>query len=61
MTYDFFTKKRLFCVFSKANKSSYKLDLFEIFLSDFKAKGLIEIHGSKITIKKTEELEMMLN
>jgi hypothetical protein len=21
MTYDFFTKKRLFCVFSKANKS----------------------------------------
>jgi CRP-like cAMP-binding protein/CheY-like chemotaxis protein len=30
-------------------------------LSDFKAEGLIEIHGSKITIKKTEELEMMLN
>jgi hypothetical protein len=22
MTYDFFTKKRLFCVFSKANKSN---------------------------------------
>jgi CRP/FNR family transcriptional regulator, polysaccharide utilization system transcription regulator len=30
-------------------------------LSDFKAEGLIEIHGSKITIKKTEELENMLN
>jgi CRP-like cAMP-binding protein len=29
-------------------------------LSDFKAKDLIEIHGSKITIKKTEELESML-
>jgi hypothetical protein len=29
-------------------------------LSDFKAEGLIEIHGSKITIKKTEELESML-
>lgn len=30
-------------------------------LSDFKAEGLIEIHGSKITIKKTGELESMLN
>ena len=30
-------------------------------LSDFKAEGLIEIHGSKITIKKTEELKNMLN
>lgn len=30
-------------------------------LSDFKSEGLIEVHGSKITIKKTAELERMLN
>ena len=30
-------------------------------LSDFKAEGLIEVHGSKITIKKTKALQSMLN
>ena len=30
-------------------------------LSDFKAEGLIEVQGSKITIKKSDELESMLN
>ena len=30
-------------------------------LSDFKGEGLIEVHGSKITIKKTKELQSMLN
>ena len=30
-------------------------------LSDFKAEGLIEVHGSKITVKKPKELEQMLN